>query len=437
MKKFLQYFLIIITLIEIFSPSGLARAESDILGRCDITNISDEVLQAPCEAIPGTWNGSLHPEGLCKVDVPATPAIAGHDALATRTFTETATQADCIAETAKSGPGATYTWNSANNTFGYGPLLAGTPPTNLGQCSVVTTKDNLTKTQCNTETARAGPRATSSWIGGSSRVSDTKYMPLAPLPGIGDNKQPIDTAANCAFGSYLNTMIKLIIGLLAVGAVVMIVIGGIEYMTSELVSSKEGGKDRIKNALLGLVIALAAYTILNTINPKLLNSCLDLPKVTIEIKDEPEVGINAKTVTAGTVNVTNCDESQLATTTVFGKSVRVYKGVIPSLQRIDAKWKASGGDTYYKVNVLEGYVCRDVTNKPGYKSAHAFGLAIDINPDTNKYTTNKASAATDMKQGFVDAFMAEGWSWGGSWTNIKDPMHFSCLSAEKASCTFN
>ena len=51
----------------------------------------------------------------------------------------------------------------------------------------------------------------------------------------------------------------------------MIVMGGMEYMTSELVHSKEAGKEKIVHALLGLVIALGAWALLNTINPNLLN----------------------------------------------------------------------------------------------------------------------------------------------------------------------
>ena len=79
-------------------------------------------------------------------------------------------------------------------------------------------------------------------------------------------------------------MIKIVIGFAAVLAMVMIVMGGIEYMTSELISSKEEGRERIIHAVLGLLIALGAYLILNTINPQLLNACLDkLPKAEITI----------------------------------------------------------------------------------------------------------------------------------------------------------
>jgi len=142
--------------------------------------------------------------------------------------------------------------------------------------------------------------------------TDTTYTPLAPLPGLGttgckdakgvvltDPKTReiipcIDTQPNkdtnpCPFGNYLNIMIKLIIGMAAVLAMVMITMGGVEYMSSELVSGKEAGKETIRNAIFGLLIALGAYLILNTINPQLLSACLDnLPPAEITIEESHE-----------------------------------------------------------------------------------------------------------------------------------------------------
>jgi lipoprotein-anchoring transpeptidase ErfK/SrfK len=120
--------------------------------------------------------------------------------------------------------------------------------------------------------------------------TDTTYTLLTPLPGLGldGTSQTIDTAKTtaqpCPFGYYLNIMIKLFLGICGVLAVIMIVMGGIQYMTSELVSSKEEGKKSITNAIFGLLLALGAYLILNTINPNLLNICLNnLPKASITI----------------------------------------------------------------------------------------------------------------------------------------------------------
>ena len=101
---------------------------------------------------------------------------------------------------------------------------------------------------------------------------DPRYNLLAPLPGVDSN---FDPGQKNSLGTYLNAMIKIFIGLCAVLAVVMLVIGGIEYMTSELMSSKEHGRERMRNAVLGLLIALGAYVLLFTINPDLLETDLD------------------------------------------------------------------------------------------------------------------------------------------------------------------
>jgi len=115
-------------------------------------------------------------------------------------------------------------------------------------------------------------------------VDTTTYNLLAPLPQLCPNGTTgdctIDTSGTGSIGKYLNPMITLFIGICAVLAVVMIVIGGIEVMTSELAHTKQAGKERILNALLGLLIALGAYALLYTINPDLLNSDINnMPNV--------------------------------------------------------------------------------------------------------------------------------------------------------------
>ena len=75
-------------------------------------------------------------------------------------------------------------------------------------------------------------------------------------------------------------------------------------MTSELVSGKEAGRQQVTQAILGLLLALGAYAILNTINPDLLDIGLSrLPTATITIPDDdtPQTPINGKycTNTAG------------------------------------------------------------------------------------------------------------------------------------------
>jgi len=123
----------------------------------------------------------------------------------------------------------------------------------------------------------------------------SNYEFLAPLPDPfgtqGELLKNIDTAGGNALGRYLNIIIRLAIGFAAVLAMIMIVMGGIQYMTSELVSSKEDGKNRINNALLGLLVALGAWLILFTINPALLNTNVNIPDTIISYEGSPESSV--------------------------------------------------------------------------------------------------------------------------------------------------
>src|SRR5690606_22709225 len=58
-------------------------------------------------------------------------------------------------------------------------------------------------------------------------------------------------------------------------AVIMITLGGIQYMTTDAISGKTEGKAVITRALLGLMLALASWLILYTINPNILNFSLN------------------------------------------------------------------------------------------------------------------------------------------------------------------
>lgn len=91
-------------------------------------------------------------------------------------------------------------------------------------------------------------------------------------------------------------------------------------------------------------------------------------------------------------------------------------------------------------NVTTSFVCRPAVGSTSW-SAHASGLAIDINPFHNPYVRNDlvlpelASAYVDrddLRPGMihegdpvVTAFDSIGWGWGGRWSSLLDWMHFS------------
>lgn len=94
-------------------------------------------------------------------------------------------------------------------------------------------------------------------------VIDQSYKLLAPIGPL----QEVKTSTG--LGDYLNIIFKMGIGICAALAVIMIVIGGIQYMGEESVFGKTEAKGKIMAAILGLFIALGAFAILNTINPAL------------------------------------------------------------------------------------------------------------------------------------------------------------------------
>lgn len=107
----------------------------------------------------------------------------------------------------------------------------------------------------------------------SSENNDKKgYTTLAPLPGTTqDCATDKNGEINCTtdLQTYLPGVFNLTIGIAGVLAVLMILIGGVEYITTDAIQGKHDGKQRINNALWGLVLVLVSWILLRTINPKL------------------------------------------------------------------------------------------------------------------------------------------------------------------------
>ena len=98
------------------------------------------------------------------------------------------------------------------------------------------------------------------------------YTPLAPIPQLlGKDGKTID------IGTFIPAIIKLGIGLAAAFALLMIFMGGIQYMSTDAFNDKKEGRSTITNAVIGLLLAIGAYSILYTVNPRLLNISLSLP----------------------------------------------------------------------------------------------------------------------------------------------------------------
>ena len=106
-----------------------------------------------------------------------------------------------------------------------------------------------------------------------------------------------------------------------------------------------------------------------------------------------------------------------------GKSTAVNAEYASRFQGI-IDWLENQG---YKIKSLGGYVDRDVRGRPGQKSVHAHGGAIDINPQENPLGS---TLVTDFPAGVSQAAANLGLGWGGNWRSRKDAMHFSVAKNE-------
>ena len=90
------------------------------------------------------------------------------------------------------------------------------------------------------------------------------FEPLSgDLPVIGQNWPGMQ--------QVLNALLAMSVGLAAILAVIMLAIGGFKYMTTDSVFRMGGAKEQIANAIVGLLIVLAAVLVLDTINPNLVS----------------------------------------------------------------------------------------------------------------------------------------------------------------------
>jgi Type IV secretion system pilin len=109
------------------------------------------------------------------------------------------------------------------------------------------------------------------------------------------------------FGQVVNSIYKLSIRIGGAVAVAMFVYGGIMYMVQPFGIAGEGiskAKERMQNAVLGLLMLLATWIIFNQINPDILNLKINatelksLPTQTSAAQSEPtvvnEYGIEVK-----------------------------------------------------------------------------------------------------------------------------------------------
>ncbi len=286
---------------------------------------------------------------------------------------------------------------------------------------------------------------------------------------------------DCTFCSVImlvNNITDFVVLIAVVIATIMLVIAGFKLVASKgNPGAMTAAKELLINITIGILLVMAAWTLVDTImklmvsedisnrfgpwyqprgemcgmiNPvgTIVNREITLGRYesALDFYTDEEVSflIDDGTGRAGSVQVSTpagaqnvdirpCDAANIVSVNFLGGSVQIHRQFAPSLQRIDAAWRARGGNSFYRVTSVGGYNCRRIAGSNRY-SNHAYGLAVDINPAQNPHCPRQCNGRnvliTNMPPEFVQLFRSEGWGWGGNWNSSKDAMHFSKASNE-------
>jgi len=101
----------------------------------------------------------------------------------------------------------------------------------------------------------------------ASHASFAQMAPLENVPGFESETQNVQD-----FPAYITSIYNLAIWIVGISALLMGSFGAFTYLTSAGNTSQVNkGKDIIKDAMIGLILVLATWLILHTINPDLVN----------------------------------------------------------------------------------------------------------------------------------------------------------------------
>jgi hypothetical protein len=118
------------------------------------------------------------------------------------------------------------------------------------------------------------------------------YRLLAPFPGLAVLLDPsqcgaVSAGKICSINDLLNFIFKILIGVTAVSLVFRLIWDGYRIMTTDVPFIKVNAKSDFFTALGGLLLALSAYIILNTINPKLVSNDISIQGVGVGVIVQP------------------------------------------------------------------------------------------------------------------------------------------------------
>jgi hypothetical protein len=153
------------------------------------------------------------------------------------------------------------------------------------------------------------------------------------------------------------------------------------------------------------------------------------PILPVDTVDQDPGRVRIEAILAATYGGARVARQQVRTR-FLGHAVRVHRKIAPALARVEQRLaRALAADTRVSLflsRLSGGFAERKIAGTDRV-SAHAFGIAIDLDSSRSDYWRWQRDRPlrwrNHIPQGIVVAFEAEGFIWGGRWYHF-DTMHF-------------
>lgn len=246
---------------------------------------------------------------------------------------------------------------------------AGTTPNpqilELGSCVLPSNEcvNNVTATQCTKQNGKFSPLT-------SCKLT---FTPNVPIPGLFQGSQPVDETL---LGRYISNFYVFFAGVAGILATVMMMWGGFHYITAAGNPQRMNeGKDIISNAVIGLVLVLISYLLLNAINPRLIQlrvpSLQYIPQILVADKyceaQGPEAiaaaQLQGKECGENVVYIKDGQQRECVSLNIPGQLLLPWDQQLACFSRESIGTVVSGGKTSVTTNVV--YERRPAAGKDG------------------------------------------------------------------------
>lgn len=261
------------------------------------------------------------------------------------------------------------------------------------------------------------------------------FIPQVPIPGFTGG-----TVTSRTFGEYLRAFYVFFIGVVGILATIMVMYGGYRWIAAAGNASQiSAAKTTVTNAIIGLVLAFTSFILLQLINPSLVRladfQIIPVGRIVQDFGEEGDIPTKCPHQAELMQRYGRTeDEVRRELTSVTYRNIPLRKERTYSVHElVKPKFEAA----FERIKNIDydissdpaggAFFWREQRGNPCL-SLHSFGIALDINPNRNPMCLKGSwcfdHPQTDIPAEVRQAFLDQGFKWGGNWKSKKDYMHF-------------